>query len=29
VLLTQGEGAVRVGIAGSQEYQALSLQRYP
>jgi N-acetylmuramoyl-L-alanine amidase/Domain of unknown function (DUF4214) len=29
VLLTQGEGAVRVGIAGSQEYRTLSLQRYP
>lgn len=29
VLLAQGEGAVRVGIAGSQEYRLLSLRRFP
>ena len=29
VLLVQGEGAVRIGIAGSEEYRLLSLQRYP
>lgn len=29
VLLTQGEGAVRAGIAGSYEYRLLSFRRYP
>lgn len=29
VLLTQGEGAVRTGIAGSQEYRSKALVRYP
>jgi hypothetical protein len=29
VLLTQGEGAVRAGIAGSEEYRRLALTRYP
>jgi hypothetical protein len=29
VLLAQGEGAVRIGIAGSEEYRLLSLTRYP
>jgi len=29
VLLAQGEGAVRIGIAGSEEYRLLSLKRYP
>jgi SpoIID/LytB domain protein len=29
VLLTRGEGAVRIGIAGSQEYRQLALIRYP
>jgi hypothetical protein len=28
-LLTRGEGAVRIGIAGSSEYRMLSLKRYP
>jgi hypothetical protein len=29
VLLAHGEGAVRIGIAGSQEYRLLSLKLYP
>jgi hypothetical protein len=29
VLLAQGEGAVRVGIAGSGEYRLLALKRFP
>ena len=29
VLLAQGEGAVRVGIAGSAEYRLLSFSRFP
>ncbi len=29
VLLTQGEGAVRIGIAGSDEYRVKALVRYP
>lgn len=29
VLLTQGEGAVRIGIAGSEEYRLRSLGRFP
>ena len=29
VLLAQGEGAVRVGIAGSEEYRLLSFSRFP
>ena len=29
VLLTQGEGAVRIGIAGSLEYRLLALTRFP
>jgi len=29
VLLAQGEGAVRTGLAGSGEYRALSLSRFP
>ena len=29
VLLASGEGAVRTGIAGSEEYRALALARFP
>lgn len=29
VLLAQGEGAVRIGIAGSDEYRQRAIQRYP
>jgi hypothetical protein len=29
VLLASGEGAVRIGIAGSEEYRALAVVRYP
>jgi hypothetical protein len=29
VLLSQGEGAVRVGIAGSDEYRLRAISRFP